>query len=36
MFNCLRGAIELIGWLLVCILLIGFSVKFLEDGGVDD
>lgn len=36
MFSCLRGAVELIGWFVVCILLIGFSIKLLEGGDPDD
>ena len=36
MFNCLRGAVELLGWFVVCITLLGFSIKFLDDGGHDD
>lgn len=36
MFSCLRGAVELIGWFAVCITLLGFSIKLLEDGDPDD
>jgi hypothetical protein len=36
MFDCFRLAVEMLGWSIVCILLVGFVVKFLLDGDIDD
>jgi hypothetical protein len=36
MFNCVRLAVEMLGWSIVCILLVGFSIRLLENGHIDD
>ena len=35
-FNYLMKTIEIIGYCIVCIILLVLSIKFLDDGGVDD
>lgn len=35
-YNYLMEAIEMIGCGVVCIILLVLSIKFLDDGGVDD
>jgi hypothetical protein len=36
MFDCIRLAVEMLGWSIVCILLVGFSIRLLENGYIDD
>jgi hypothetical protein len=36
MFDCFRLAVEMLGWSIVCILLVGFSIRLLENGYIDD
>jgi hypothetical protein len=36
MFDCVRLAVEMLGWSIVCILLVGLLIKFLLDGDIND